>query len=67
RLKVAGNSEEIFTPEAKELIYEQTKGFPRKIVVLCHNLIIDMLTLNKNRVDSSIVFKRMGAKDLLNV
>jgi len=67
RLKVAGNSEEIFTLEARELIYEQTKGFPRKIVVLCHNLIIDMLTLNKKRVDSSMVFERMKAADLLNV
>jgi general secretion pathway protein A len=69
RLKVAGlpMGEEIFTTKAKELIYEETKGYPRKIVVMCHRLIIDMLIHQKKRIDSDDVFERLKASDPFHV
>ena len=69
RLRVAGLTvgEEIFTTKAKELIYEETKGYPRKIVVMCHRLIIDMLIHQKKRIDSDDVFERLKASDPFHV
>ena len=58
RLKIAGLPEgrELFTENAKNLIFKYTKGFPRKIVVTCHNLLIDMLITGKSKVDADLVF-----------
>ncbi|MFQ6606619.1 MAG: ExeA family protein [Fidelibacterota bacterium] len=69
RLQVAGLplGEEIFTTKAKELIYEETKGYPRKIVIMCHRLIIDMLIHQKKRIDSDDVFERLKASDPFHV
>lgn len=61
RLRIAGlrDGEEVFTYEAKEMIYEKSCGFPRQIVVLCHHLIIDMMIGERSRIDSNAVFERM--------
>ncbi len=68
RLKVAGDIDsKLFTPEAKEMVYEHTKGFPRKIVVLCHSLIIDMLTQAKKQIDGPLVFSRIKTPDVFHV
>lgn len=65
RLSVAGlkDDEKIFTRKAKELIYEKARGYPRKIVILCHHLIIDMLIEERAKIDSNVVFERMKASD----
>lgn len=65
RMKIAGfpEDEEIFTDEAKRMIHGHTRGYPRKIVTMCHNLIIDMLLGNKKKVDSEVVFNKMQSKD----
>ncbi len=59
RLNVAGlpDGKNLFNSKAKELIYDYTQGYPRKIVVACHRLIIDMLTLGKDQIDEDIVFQ----------
>ncbi len=69
RLRVAGLpvGEEIFTTKAKELIYEETKGYPRKIVIMCHRLIIDMLIHQKKRIGSDDVFERLKTSDPFHV
>ncbi len=69
RLKVAGlpAGERLFTDEAKKMIHEHTKGYPRKIVNLCHYLIMDMLLNGKEIVDSTLVFKKMQSEDPFNV
>lgn len=69
RLKIAGlqDGEAIFTSHAKELIYEMTQGYPRKVVVTCHNLIIDMLTFDKKKINSDIVLARLRKSDPLYV
>ena len=67
RLKVAGiaQGKEIFTENAKDLIYKYTKGYPRKIIVTCHNLLIDMLISGKFKVDADLVFKFTQQNDLI--
>ena len=69
RLRIAGlpEDEEMFSREAKEMVYEHTKGYPRKIVVFCHHLIIDMLVSERRIVDAELVFKRMQTSDPFNV
>jgi general secretion pathway protein A len=69
RLKVAGlpDGEYLFTPRAQEVIFEKTKGYPRKIVTTCHQLIIDMLLRDKKQVDASDVFERMKETDPFHV
>lgn len=58
RLHIAGlpEDEELFTKGAKEMVFDQTKGYPRKIVVMCHHLIVDMLLAGKSKIDSELVF-----------
>ncbi len=69
RLSVAGlpDGESIFTKGAKELIHEKTRGYPRKIVVLCHYLIIDMLISQKKKIGSEEVFERMKTSNPFHV
>lgn len=69
RLSVAGLSsdEQLFTDEAKKLIFETTNGYPRKIVTFCHQLIIDMLMTEKKSVGSGDVIDRMKESRLFNV
>lgn len=69
RLKVAGlkKQDRFISPKAKELIYEHTGGYPRKIVIMCHNLIIDMITSQKDKIDAAAVFERMKISDPFHV
>ncbi len=69
RLSVAGADmdDPLFTEEAMRIIYEKTKGFPRKIVTTCHQLIIDMLMSGKTRVSGADVFERMKDSDPFRV
>jgi general secretion pathway protein A len=67
RLAVAGDKDgSLFTEEAKEIIHEQTMGFPRKVVVLCHTLIIDMLVQDKKCVDANLAFERFKSSEFNN-
>ena len=45
----------IFTGPALWAIYRATKGYPRKIVNLCHNSILTMIIQNKNRANWFLV------------
>lgn len=67
RLNIAGlpKERELFTENAKNLIHKYTKGFPRKIVVTCHNLLIDMLLTGKSKVDADLVFKFTQQNNLI--
>jgi len=69
RLKIAGlpDGELVFTKRAQEVIHEKTKGYPRKIVTTCHQLIIDMLLHDKRVVDAAHVFERMKETDPFHV
>lgn len=67
RLTKAGlpRGKEIFSDSAKNLIYKYTHGYPRKIVVTCHNLLIDMLITGKSKVDADLVFQLTRDSKLL--
>ena len=69
RLIIAGADKErlLFSEDAMKIIYEKTKGFPRKIVTTCHQLIIDLLLTGKKRIDGSDVFERMKETDPFRV
>ena len=46
---------DFFLEEALKEIYQATKGYPRKVTMLCHRSLKEMLMQNKAVVDTSIV------------
>ena len=69
RIKIAGYKEKepLFTEKAKELVFKYTNGYPRKIVVFCHHLIIDLLISNEKIINSEKVLTRMQASEQFKV
>ncbi len=77
RLRQAGYTGEnpMFAPDAVELICEHTEGFPRRLNLLCHNIIEHMVMHDKVNVDRQLVhrviekemhgdvFKNLGKKN----
>jgi general secretion pathway protein A len=57
RLRQAGFKSErpLFSPEAIRNIYEFSKGYPRKISLICHNALERLVMDNKQIVDEGIV------------
>lgn len=60
RLKVAGfkSKQNIFSDSAMKIIFEKSKGYPRKIVSLCHQLIVDGILAGKETVEAEDVYNR---------
>lgn len=65
RINEAGyeGDEPLFSQEAKEMIYQHTGGYPRKIVNMCHHLIVDMLVYNNKSIDGAAVLNRINSGD----
>ena len=59
RLRVAGcrSARDLFTPEAIGLIHEHTGGLPRRVNILCHNILEYLVMYDKKRVDCGTVRK----------
>jgi len=59
RLLQAGyeGSANLFSDGAGKLIYEHTMGYPRKISVLCHNALEELVMKNKRIVDESMMLE----------
>ena len=57
RVKTAGyNSRmELFLDEAISEIYNYTRGYPRKITMLCHHVLKELILQNKHAVDRILV------------
>jgi len=57
RLLQAGlnSGREIFTEGAMALIYQYTQGYPRKIAMLCHNILEELVMRDKRIVEESLV------------
>jgi len=57
RIKTAGYDShlELFLDEAVSVIYNYTRGYPRKITKLCHQVLKELILQNKQFVDSSLV------------
>ncbi|MDP3790871.1 MAG: AAA family ATPase [Candidatus Omnitrophota bacterium] len=65
RLKAAGcnSSVEFFTDEAMKEIYRYTQGYPRRISLLCHNALKELVLENKHIIDVNII-KDLISKDV---
>ena len=57
RVKQAGYNSlmELFLDEAVGEIYNYTRGYPRKITMLCHQVLKELILQNKNAVDRGLV------------
>jgi general secretion pathway protein A len=57
RLKHSGFSPEmkLFTNEAVSEIYRYSQGYPRKINLICHNALRNLLMSNKTLIDGAII------------
>jgi len=59
RLRQAGlpPDKKLFSQESLKLIYEHSQGYPRRIAVLCHNALEEVIMMEKDIVDESIMSK----------
>jgi general secretion pathway protein A len=55
RLKVAGASRLIFTPEAIRLIHGYSKGYPRLINIICDHALMSGYSRGADRIDENII------------
>lgn len=57
RLREAGyrGTQPLFSPEAVEAIHAQTGGFPRRVNILCHNVLEFLVMHDKRHADLAIV------------
>jgi len=60
RVKVAGATREIFTPEACRLTFEYSKGIPRIINVCCDNALLEAFIQKKDIVEPAIIDQIAG-------
>jgi len=66
RLHQAGlpSTKSLFTQEAIRLIFEETRGYPRKISIFCHNALEELIIKEKNIVDEEIVLELIKREEL---
>jgi len=57
-----GGEREYFTDDAIRAIHNQTQGYPRKINKLCHQLLLNMMSEEKEVVSLAIVENTIGGK-----
>lgn len=63
RLLQAGyHGEGLFTSEAIRLIHHHSQGYPRKMSILCHNLLEMLVMKDRTVVDESLVREAMAAE-----
>ncbi len=57
RLKQAGlnSGQQIFTEKSMSLVYQYTQGYPRKIAMLCHNLLEELVMRDRRIIEEDIV------------
>ena len=57
RLRQAGyvSRYSLFTEDAISLIYQHTQGYPRKVAILCHDALEDLVRYNREVVNREIV------------
>ncbi len=56
RLRIAGAAEEIFLPDAVQLIYNASRGIPRVINLICENALIFAYVDQFRQVPASVAF-----------
>jgi len=66
RLREAGldPARRLFTPGSIRRIFEYSQGYPRKIAVLCHNALEEIIMEEKNVVDEDVIFGIIKREDI---
>jgi len=66
RLKTAGlaSGRSLFSPESIRLIFRYTEGYPRKIALVCHNALEELIIRNKQIVDETLVSQVIKREDI---
>lgn len=73
RLRAAGycHTQPLFTPDAVELIHAHTGGLPRRVNILCHNVLEYLVMYDKNRADQNtvrqVIDRESASDDFKNV
>jgi len=69
RLRVAGHPApgELFTDDAKDMIFNETNGYPRKMVVLSHNLLLEMIIAREEAVTATMVNRFLNQKQFTQI
>jgi len=64
RLKKAGlrSSAPFFTPDAVKEIYQYTQGYPRRIAMICHNALKELVMSSQPLVDAGVIRKLVAAE-----
>jgi len=63
RIEVSGgNPDSWFTEKAILKIYKNTQGYPRKVTQLCHQLLLTMMSDNKNEISEEMVQRVISGK-----
>jgi len=57
RMRQAGYSgmNPLFTGDACRLVWRYTRGYPRKLALLCHNCLENLVMFDKKTVDEGVV------------
>lgn len=68
RIRQAGlpMDRQLFTPGAVSMIFRQTQGYPRRISIMCHNLLEEMIIEDKTIVDEDLVEKTVEREKVFN-
>jgi general secretion pathway protein A len=66
RLHQAGlpAAKRLFTPESIKLIFRSSQGYPRKISILCHNALEELIIRQRDIVDEDIISELIGREEL---
>lgn len=60
RLRVAGATDPLFTPEALKAIHRITQGFPRAINILCDRALLTGYVKDRNDIDAPLITECMA-------
>ena len=52
---IRGQSRPLFSALGYFMIYKATRGFPRKIITLCHQILLSLITQNKSKADFFLI------------
>ena len=66
RLRQAGlpPNKNLFTQDAIKLIFEESHGYPRKVSVLCHNALEELIIREKEIVDEELMTELIKREEL---
>jgi len=66
RLRQAGlhPTRQLFTPEGMRRVFEYSQGYPRRVSILCHNALEELIIQEKDVVDEDVVMGLVRREEL---